>query len=157
MASKRLRILQQLTELLEQTDGYDLGGKVWRGRLRPGDESEFPYVILFETKPEGESRADNTVKKMPWYLGVQGYTEASFPHTTDNAHELMAAVKQQLAQVADDSNPMRISEHFMLGGLIDDIEIDGGMTFSPDETTNGCYFAMMLKVTLTENLGDPDA
>lgn len=153
--SKRLQILKALTSHLEGVTGYDISGKVWRGRNRPADESYSPFIILFEMPPEDEDRADTSVSKMPWMIGIQGYIEPDDRHLTDPAHNFMAAVKERLGALLDDGGANMPPPEFMLNGLVEDIEVDGGMVFSPDETTNMCFFAMKLTLTITEDLANP--
>lgn len=155
--SKRLQILKALTTHLETLVNYDVEGKVWRGRTRPADESDQPFICMFEMPPEYEDRADNLVRSMPWYIGLQGYIRPDKTHPTDPAHNFMAEVKQKLGELANDGGADRPGEKFMLGGLVEDIEVDGGMCFEADETTNCCYFALKLTLTIAENLGDPYA
>ncbi|MDC8457823.1 hypothetical protein [Marinobacter sp. DS40M6] len=155
--SKRLTILKALTEHLEATPDYALTGKVWRGRNRPAQESHQPFLILFEMPPEFEERADRQVQKMPWYIGIQGYVEPDKTHPTDPAHQFMAAIKQQIGKLLDDGGAQSPPPEYMLNDLVEDIRLDGGMCFEPDETTNCCFFAMKLTLTVVENLGDPYA
>lgn len=153
--SKRLQILKALTAHLEATPGYALTGKVWRGRRNAADESEVPFLILFELPPEGEQRTDRLERSMSWALGLQGYVDVDGPHLTDTGHDLMAAVKKQLSSIVDEGGQHRPGPDYMLGGLLADMQIDGGLVFSPDETTNCCFFVVKLTLTITENLGEP--
>lgn len=155
--SKRLQILKALTAHLEGVPEFNLVGKVWRGRTRPADESVAPFLILFEMPPEDEERADRQVRMMPWFIGVQGYIAPDNVHPTDPAHNLMAAVKKRLGSLVDEGGAHEPPPEYMLQGLVEDIEIDGGMCFAPDETTNSCFFALKLTLTVVENLGDPYA
>ncbi len=155
--SKRLQILKALTAHLEATPGFVLTDKVWRGRNRPADESEAPFICMFEMPPKFQEQADRQVASMPWYIGVQGYVKPTYPHPTDAAHNLMAAVKQQLGKVLNDGGSGAVPDEFMFQGLIEDMQVDGGMCFEPEETTNCCFFAMQLTITVAENLGDPYA
>lgn len=152
--SKRLKILKSLTSLLEETVGYELADKVWRGRNRPGDESEMPYLIIFEQPPEESIRAAADTSKMQWYLGIQGYVEGDIEHPSDAAHDLLAAVKTTIGAIVDDGRGRSPGENYMLGGLITDLSQDGGMVFLPDETTKGCLFGLKLAVSLSESLED---
>lgn len=153
--SKRLAILKALTEHLEATPGYELGGNVWRGRNRPANESKPPFIILFEMPPEFEERTDQQTQQMPWYIGIQGYVEPDRNHITDPAHQLMAAVKQQIAKLLDDGGAGSVPPEYHLNGLVEDIRVDGGMCFAPDETTDCCFFAMKLTFTIVEDLENP--
>lgn len=155
--SKRLQILKALTTHLEGVEGYDLTDKVWRGRSRPADESVAPFIILFEMPPEAENQADERVASMPWYIGVQGYVHPDSTHPTDPAHDFMAAVKARMGKLLDDGGASRPPANYMLGGLVEDLQVDGGMCFDGDETTNCCFFALKLTLTVVENLGDPYA
>lgn len=156
--SKRLKIMKALTTHLEGMVEYDLLGKVWRGRTRPADESKQPFVILFEMPPEDDqSQADQRVATMPWYIGVQGYITPDRVHPTDPAHELMAAVKKRLGVLLEDGGASSIPDEWMLGGLVEGIAVDGGMCFEDGETTNCCFFALKLTLTVVENLGNPYA
>lgn len=155
--SKRLQILKALTTHLESTTGYTLTGKVWRGRTRPADESKNPFLIMFEMPPEYQDQADMSTASMPWYVGIQGYIDPDNRHPTDPAHNFMAAVKQQLGKLTDYGGAGSPGPDFMLGGLIEGIEVDGGMCFAPDDTTNSCFFALKLTMKLVENLENPYA
>jgi len=155
--SKRLQILKALTTHLEGVDGYDLANKVWRGRSRPADESVAPFIILFEMPPEAENQADERVASMPWYIGIQGYIGIDNVHPTDPAHDFMAAVKARVGQLLDDGGASRPPADYMLGGLVENLQVDGGMCFDGDETINCCFFALKLTLTVVENLGDPYA
>lgn len=158
MESKRLTILKALTAHLEGMTEYDVAGKVWRGRTRPADESKQPFIIMFEMPPEDfQDHADQRTSSMPWYIGVQGYIVPDRVHPTDPAHNLMAAVKKRLGMLTDDGGASSMPDEWMLGGLVENIEVDGGMCFEDDETTNCCYFALKLTLTLVENLGNPYA
>lgn len=153
--SKRLQILKALTGHLEGVTGYNLQGKVWRGRSRPSDESNPPFILIFEMPPEYQDQADTRTASMPWYVGLQGYIRPDTNHPTDPAHNFMAAVKQRLAKVMDDGGPDTPPPEFLLNGLIEGMEVDGGMCFDADDTTNCCFFAMKLTLTVVENLENP--
>lgn len=153
--SKRLQILKALTTHLEATEGYTLTDKVWRGRTRPARESQAPFLCLFEMPPEFQEQADDQQASMPWYIGIQGYETPDPKHPTDPAHNFMAAVKKQLGKLLDFGNSGAPGPNYMLGDLIEGLQVDGGMCFEPDETTNACFFALKLTVTLVENLENP--
>lgn len=153
--SKRLKILKALTTHLEGTPGYSLTGKVWRGRRNPADESEQPFMILFELPPDGELRADQSERAMPWMLGLQGYIDVIGTHLTDSGHDLLAAVKQRLYSIVNDGGAHQPDESYMLGGLLTDFQVDGGLVFAPDETTDCCFFVLKLTLSITESLSDP--
>lgn len=152
--SKRLAVQKALTELLETITEYDLSGQVFRGRKRVGDETEMPCLIIFEQPPGEGNRVGRDVSEDGWTLGVQGFIESGFVHPTDPAHQLLAAVKAKLYEVVDNGGQHSPGPNFMLGGLINDLTIDGGMCFAPDETSQGCYFGLKLVVDITEGLSE---
>lgn len=152
--SKRLKILKAITAHLEATEAYNLVGKVWRGRRNPGNESVKPFLVLFELMPDEDNRVDLQNKYAIWEIGVQGYIEPDSNHLTDTAHDLMAAVKTQLGKLADFGGGSTPGSYFMMGGLIADIEVDGGVVFAPDETTDACFFVLKLTLKISEDLGD---
>ena len=158
--SKRLQVKKALTELLEgitTANGYnfDLADKVWRGRTRIGEESQAPFLVIFEVIPEGPDVVGGDLNRNLWDVAVKGYIEADTVHPTDPADNLMADVKKCLYQIADSGGGGAAGPNFMLGGLVADMEVDNGVTFSPDDTTNMAYFAMKITFTFTESLENP--
>jgi hypothetical protein len=152
--SKRLATQKSLTALLETITEFDLLGRVYRGRKRIGDETELPCLIIFEQPPGEGDRVSGGVSKDEWFIGIQGFISPDLNHPTDTAHQLMAAVKAKLHEVTFDGAERMAGPNYMLGGLINDLHVDGGMCFAPDETGQGCYFGLKLTVNITEDLGD---
>lgn len=151
--SVRLAAQKALTTLLESISDYDLAGKVFRGRTRIGVETQMPALCIFEQPPEEGDRVSLDVSKDQWVLGIKGFVVPDNNHPTDAAHQFMAAVKSKLFEVVDMGGQHSPGPNFMLGKLIDDLQVDGGMCFAPDETSQGCYFGLKLTVTITDNLG----
>jgi hypothetical protein len=157
--SKRLRILKAVTDQIEtvtEANGYqhELTGRVYRGRVAYGEESSEMWVGVFELRPEEVLRADAAVQRDQWYLGIQGVVPADDYHPTDPAHNLMADVKLALGQVTF-STPVSRNELYMFGGLVADIELDGGMTFVPRENSGMAVFALRLTLTVIDDALDP--
>lgn len=159
--SKRLRILKAITTQLETvatTAGYqhNLLGKVFRGRADYGAETPLPWVGIFELRPEEVTRAGESFNKDRWYIGIQGAIAAAEDHPTDSVHNLMADVKKAIGGVLKDL-PHQPNPSYMFGNLVGDLELDGGLTFTPKENPDIAVFALRLTVTLTENLENPYA
>lgn len=161
MDSKRLTILKAITAQLETitiTNGYqhELTGKVFRGRQGYGAETQVPYVGLFEVRPEDmPDRADETIGKDVWVIGVQGTVKAHPDHPTDPAHNLMADIKMALGGIMTRGGPGMRNPNYMFGDLIVDMVIDGGITFVPVESPELALSVNKLVITLSENMENP--
>lgn len=156
--SKRLRILKAVTDQIETVtvaNGYqhELAGKAYRGRVAYGEESSDTWVGVFELRPEEVIRAGESVQKDKWYIGVQGVVPSNDVHPTDPAHNLMADVKMAIGQVTY-TTPIDRNENYMFGGLIVDLELDGGMTFVPRENAGMAVFALRLTLTVVDDALD---
>jgi hypothetical protein len=161
--SKRLQVLKAITSQLETitiANGYqhDLDGKVHRGRPDYGNETEKPFVSLFEVRPEeNPNRADETVQKDQWIIGVQGAVIADTDHPTDPAHNLLADIKKSLAVVIRPDYPNSRNPEHMFQGLIVDMSVDGGICYCPQESQETAVCVVKLNIQLTENLENPYA
>lgn len=161
--SHRLQIQKRLCERLEMitpANGYchDLTGKVRRGVLKLDDLNmpELPLLSLLEavepgqlTYPEsgGNSQAEE------WKLLLSGWVDTNGRHPTDAAHALLADVKAVLAPIRQHpGRPLTTDSLFALGGLIERLEIGGGICRPPDPLSPTSYFLLPLKVTFIETL-----
>lgn len=157
--TKRLAIAKALTSLLENevsiANGYqhDLAGKVHRGRLTWGIREALPRVMLMETlNPDREPiRAGwQPTQKDSLILLVQGHAEDDMEHPTDPAHILMGDVKKALSLIGRTT-----SEHFRLGGLVADFNMEPGIVRPPDELSSVAYFFLRVRLEVVEHLADP--
>jgi hypothetical protein len=131
-------------------------GKVHRGRPDYGSETEKPFVSIFEVRPEeNPNRADETVQKDQWLLGIQGAVEADDDHPTDPAHNLLADLKKALAAIIRKDSPVDPNPAHMFDGLIVDMIMDGGICFCPQESQETALCVMKLVIELTEDLENP--
>lgn len=159
--SLRLRVLKALTAQIETVtiaNGYqhDLAGSVFRGRDCYGEETDKPAIAIFELKPdEYPVRADETVQKDEWFIGVQGVIDADPIHPTDTAHNLMADVKMAIAQALRAGNGMTDPPEYRLGGLVVDMKLDGGVVFAPGEDKSLTTFVVKVTLTIAEDLENP--
>lgn len=158
--SKRLRILKAITSVLQgvtPVNGFqhDLSGAVYRGRLIFAEDTLLPAVSLLETlNPDRDmATVGGNVKrrqKDKWHLLVQGWCLDDIHNPTDPAHNLMADVKKRLSRILDDS-----TADYLLGGLIEEAELEPGVVRPPDETSSRAFFYLRLVVHVVEKLDDP--
>lgn len=141
--SKQLAILKAITAHLEGMTvaggyGYDLAGRVFRGRAVYGDEMPLPCVSILEAvRPDESPRAYGTERARrieDWILLVQGWTHDDKVNPTDPAYDLKAWVEQRLSEIVavDDRNgrPLYPSV-YRLGGLIAEAGIGPGVVSPP--------------------------
>lgn len=153
--SKRLEIKKLLTEIIENTPGHNLKGKVWRGRNRPGAESGSPFVLMFELPPEDlQSRTSRDVARNQWSIGLRGYIRPDEDHLTDPADNFMADVLNHLSCITENGGGGQTPDEYMLGRRITDFVVEPGIVFPGDETTNLCNFAVKIEVQLVEKIGE---
>jgi hypothetical protein len=158
--SKRLQILKALTSLLEDIStgaGYshDLYGRVFRGRELLDEAQPLPCVSILESlNPDrdmitvgGESGRKQIDR---WYLLFHGWAEDDVNNPSDPAHHLMADVKRCLAQVMDQE-----SDHFLLGGLIENASMEPGVVRPPSEVSSTATFYLRVVLKVVETLGNP--
>lgn len=158
--SKRLSILKKLTTQLESVsiaNGYqhNLDDKVFRGRATFGNETEWPFVSIFEIRPDlNPDYADETVQKDVWTLGVQGVVKSDSVHPTDPAHNLLADIRKALGQVMDMGAPHDDNPDYLLGGLIAEMKVDGGVTFVPEQMQEVAVCIVKVSIQLVEDMRD---
>lgn len=159
--SKRLTILKAITGQLETilvANGYqhDMNGRVFRGRADFGSETDWPFVGVFEVRPDDNmNRADDSVQKDLWTLGIQGVIESDTTHPTDPAHHLLADIRKALGQVLRPDTPVAPNPLYMFGNLIADMTVDGGVTFNPEELQRAAVCILKLSINLVETMEDP--
>lgn len=151
--STRLQILKALTTLLETANGLR-SGSVYRGRLKFGTNHSLPRVAILEApKPGGISYPEGDgCQSEKWQLYIQGFVKDDGEHPTDAAHELLASVKQKLVEIRVEDSP-----NYSLGGLVHDLEIDGGICRPPDDhVQEEAYFLLNIIISMVEDLENPD-
>lgn len=159
--SKRMVILKAITTQLESiavANGYqhDMVNKVFRGRSDFGDETLTPFIGIFEVRPDDNvNRADESVQNDVWTLGIQGVVSADTLHPTDPAHALLADIRKSLGQVMRPDTPVDPNANYMFNNLINDMTIDGGITFSPEEHQGIAVCILKMNITLDERMENP--
>ena len=171
MDSKRLATLKALTAYLESevVAGPDynntLADKVYRGRTVFDDDDPLPCVSILDNLnpdrfPRAAGKEDGEAGEAAsrWVLLIQGWVEDDKKNPTDPAENLMADVKKALAKLDHDPNPMSNepqSGSYLLGGLIDGLDIEPGTVRPPDQNSAKAYFWMRVVLKYTENVRDP--
>ena len=171
MDSKRLATLKALTAYLESevVSGAEynntLAGNVYRGRTVFDEDDALPCVsILDNLNPDrypnnaGDDDGEAGVAASGWTLLVQGWVDDDKRNPTDPAENLMADVKKALAKLDHDPNPMSNEERsgsYLLGGLINGLDIEPGTVRPPDQNSAKAYFWMRVILKFTENVRDP--
>ena len=162
--SKQLAILKAITTHLAGMTiaggyGYDLSGRVFRGRAVYGDEMPLPSVSILEAprpdespRPYGPERARRVED---WVLLVQGWVQDDKVNPTDPAYDLKAWVEQRMAEIVaiDDRNgrPLYPSA-YRLGGLIAEMSIGPGVVSPPRQNVSAkafFYLPVVVKAAFT--------
>lgn len=164
----RLEVLKRLTTLLEATTGedhdgvpYALAGRVYRGRIEFGNETELPALSILEAPaPDiGRFAGQNEARADTWTLLIQGWAVDDKQNPTDPAYYLAAAVEAQLARIVmEDSRSGRPIDktNYLLGELITGIEIAPSVVRPPDtRTSSRAFFYQPVRVGLARSVGQP--
>lgn len=106
--SKRLDVVRRLTAHLEGMTvaggyGYDMAGKVYRGRSVFGDEVDAPFLSVLES-PRMEDQVARGGEEMltrveSLMLLVQGFGISDATNPLDGAYDLLAHVERRLAEL----------------------------------------------------------
>ena len=162
--SKQLAILKALTGHIETMTvldgfGYDLCGRVFRGKAVYGDEMPLPCVSILEAprpdespRPYGHERARRIED---WSLLVQGWVEDDPVNPTDPAYDLKAHVESRLSQIVRvnevNGNPA-FPQFYRLGGLIAELSIGPGVVSPPRPNISAkafFYLPLMVKAAFS--------
>ncbi len=153
--SKQLAILKWITNHLETMTvddgfGYDMAGRVFRGRALLGDEMPLPSVSVLEApRPDESPRPyghEDARRLEDWILLVQGWVEDDKVNPTDPAYDLKAHVEARLAQcVAINESGLRVGkptfpEYYRLGGLAAGVAIGPGVVSPPRQNVSAKAF-----------------
>lgn len=178
MISKKLRIMQALTEHLQgitpawvdlppEMAGtvcpYDLRRSVFRGRVEFGDEVKNPFLVILEAPrqldPNGAGSAHLLVEE-DWTLLIQGFAEEDRRNPTDPAYGLLAWVQMRLARITQEKkNGGRGGQYpheWRLGGLLTDIRYQIPIVRpGKDTVSDTAYFYMPISVGNVTDLTMP--
>ncbi|MNK62101.1 hypothetical protein D3C87_812700 [compost metagenome] len=160
----RLTVLKRLTAVLEETldpaAEFATVGKVQRGRLLTGEESDLPYITVVEAPRSGFNAyvGDKQATKTTWPLLIQGYCKDDLKEPTDAlyrfGHEVSLRLAVITAEKADNSGRPAYPQYHLLGRdddghpMIADFEF-GPLIVRPQDpaqSTKACFY---LPVTIT--------
>ena len=161
----RLRVQESLTARLEEiaTDhtggpSFNLAGKVFRGRQYFGDDTTLPFVSILEEPIAAEADFSNDTNEAgvsTYALMVQGFVDDNKDNPTDDAHYLMADVKDVLAQIRVDSRETdRVLDFPSIAPTVTAISFGGGVVRPADEVSAVAYFWLRVVLTLVEDHDD---
>jgi hypothetical protein len=178
MISKKLRIMKDLTTLLEgitpawtdlppemqgQVCPHDLSQSVFRGRLDFGDEVAEPFLVILEAprqlNPNGAGSGD-LLSREDWTLLIQGFAKDNAKHPSDPAYDLLAWTQMRLARITTEKkNGARGGEYpqeWRLGGLLVDVRYQIPIVRpGKDDVSGTAYFYMPISVGNVTDLTMP--
>lgn len=159
----KLQVLKALTALLEgiaptpydgRTVPTTLAGRVFRGRSRFGDNDPDLMLSILEAPRGGVSffAGENEARRDRWQLLIQGWCPDDKDNPSDPVYLLLDDVEKQLDRViATSSNTgyPKFPEHYMLGNLIVDFEMQMGTVRPPTENVSSkSFFYLPVQVGL---------
>lgn len=163
----RLRVLKALTEVLEQIGqktgyGTEMVGRVHRGRLLYGNETDIPFISILEApipKDTIPTPGANPNSYGKWELLIQGFVKDDRKNPTDPAHELMGNVKAILAEEMMKNKSFSMlhigDDKYQIKTRIREMNIGQGSVRPPDEITDKAYFWLTLTLSVAETLNKP--
>lgn len=166
----RLLVLQTLQAHLQALPtvndlSVDMTQRVLRGRIIIGaDTKPAPYLLSLVEAPAPDTGSMfsgdyHDMRRDWWPLLLQGVALDDKTSSTDDGYHLAAAVEAHLAQIVqtrrDNGEPAH-PDVFMLGGLINELEI-GRATVRPPEAGVSAYtfFILPLKVGISATVDQP--
>jgi len=143
----RLAIQQALTTELEKitpANGYahDLAGRVYRGRVLFGEETEVPFLSILENPDievvENMSPAGGRSVKANYRLLIQGMAKEDPVHPTDPAARLLEDVTRRLFEIRDAVSAPAVG-YLGVKGVIE-FNIGHGIVRPADEVARRAHF-----------------
>lgn len=152
----QLVVLKRLTNhLAGMTEaggyGFDMAGRVFRGRVLLGAETELPALTILEAPdPVIGNAADDAglVRDTPWRVFIQGFVEDDKIHPLDPVYYFKAAVQRRLAEInAERHGQPEFPAVYRLGGLIEELQVGIGVARPPQQGVSDKAF-FWLPVTI---------
>ncbi len=147
---RQLVILKRLTAHMEgMTEaagyGFDMVGRVYRGRTTLGAETPVPAIVILEDPRPVDGNpggAAGLVRNTRWPLLIQGFAKEDEKHPTDPAYYLKAAVERRLAEITQEGGNGRpaFPHIYRLKGLISDLVIGNGVVRPPQKDVSDTAF-----------------
>lgn len=179
MISAKLKLLKALsahleginpTETLLSPDtgeqvpyGYDLRGKVFRGRTVFGDEVKVPFLAILEAPrqidPNGGGEAA-LVQNEGWTILIQGFATDDAKHPSDPAYTLLAYVQERLSRITQEQPSGGRGGAFplswRLGGLATEVRYQIPIVRpGKDDVSDTAYFYMPISLGVITDLTKP--
>lgn len=162
---KKLDVMLALTDhLAGMTEaggyGYDMAGRVYRGRTEFGDETAVPALSILEAprQPEGLDVGElRSLREESWSLLLQGWVADDKDNPTDPAYWLEAYVMKRLGEVVAERNGQPLYQTaYLLGRRITGLVIGPSVVRPPQrELSDKAFFYTPLVVTLAVDVTDP--
>ncbi|ERS12531.1 hypothetical protein Q673_02635 [Marinobacter sp. EN3] len=147
---KSLRVIKTLQSALEQIQGEgfntDAGLRITRGRKRISKDETFPLLVIHEGDEEvikavGQQQVHNRLN-----ITIEGWCEADPLNPLDDAHFLLADIKQSLFPALESRcNPGLFTKVDYLGRVID----------PPEDGSRICSVSVLLAIDWAERLTEP--
>ena len=144
----------------EDWHGFNLAGKVFRGRTKFGDESpETMLSILESPRPDFPTTAgtNGVARSEEWPLLLQGWTVDDKQNPSDPVYFLMEAVETKLAEIVKlkkGSGFPAYPSAYMLGNRITSFSFGPGVVRPPTEGISAKAFLYMpLRVGVASVVG----
>lgn len=163
--SIQLVILKRLTAHLAGMTvlggyGFDLAGRVFRGRTQFGDETPLPCLTVLESPQNTEGNPGDyarLIRNTRWTIFIQGFVADDKDNPTDPAYELKAHVERRLAEIVEQRNGRPAHPAlYRLGGLIAELEIGNGVVRPPQrELSDKAFFWLPVVITYSSNAARP--
>lgn len=159
----KLQVLKALTTLLEgiQPTAYgtrvmpaNLNGRVFRGRSKFADNDPDLMLSILEAPRGGVSfeAGANEARRDRWPLLIQGFCPDDTENPSDPVYLLLDDVEKRLDRInatsAGTGGP-KYPEHYMLGNLIVDFQMQMGVVRPPTENVSSkSFFYLPVQVGL---------
>lgn len=161
--TKRLTVIKliqaKLKEIVTPTYECNVGSNVFLGRLTFGEETDVPFISLWEPFSEdgpdirdkagrvqraGRAQKPQDVFFVRYY--IQGFAEENRTDPTINAYHLLGCIQKCLGPLVGESNPFGAASIDLGHGLV-----------RPSGTMNAekPYCLVTLDIKLTEERGNP--
>lgn len=160
----KLRVLQGLTEVfkgIRKDDGYafDIGERVYRGRLNYGDEEKGATFISIIEPPQPQEQQPlpgpgGSELTGSWDLVIQGFTPEDRANPSDPAQYLLADMKRALG-LHRRANMRGERNYLGMANTVLDIQVGTGVVRPPDDLSISAYCYLIVRLTIVEDTANP--
>lgn len=163
--SKKLIILQTLTDLLKTIDGTgdydnDVSETVFRGRTLYSANDPLPMISILESPRPGfgQYAGEDNVRTEIWSLLIQGWAMDDAENPTDNLYTFMSDVElclKQIVEIRDDGSGRPVNRAvYLLGSRVVSFTFGPGVVRPAQEgvSAKACFF-MPVSIRLAGDVG----